>query len=140
MNERKPYVKPLGLALSLIPVALFIVIFILSSDIRGYKKLLDDYYGAIQREDASALAACYEQGAPDIQALLVTLSADENAGYDTEEYKNLLVRHSVQASEKQASSDYTLTVEVLVSAEEHSNRTTQELQVKKTGGGWKIAG
>lgn len=142
MSKNKSFGKISGIVLCILSIILFIVILVISSDIRGYTKLLDKYYLSIQRGTASDFDSSYENS-ENIKLDDIRIALLDNKKVDTAEdyFKGAIVKYKINDSENTStdiSTEYNLNLTVTVSIDDDSYKTVQELTVGKIDGKWKI--
>ena len=101
MSNKKAVGKIFGMILCVLSVVIFVVIFIFSSDIRGYKKLLDKYYLSIQRGEDKSFSEYYAKGVDiKLDDIRSTLLADNKAKNNDDYFKNAVIKYKIEDSKK----------------------------------------
>ena len=152
MSNKKAVGKIFGMILCVLSVVIFVGIFIFSSDIRGYKKLLDKYYLSIQRGEDKSFSEYYAKGVDiKLDDIRSTLLADNKAKNNDDYFKNAVIKYKIEDSKKLSNAVttdsekmdnmtkvYSLKIEVTINTDKGSIKTIQIVNIGKIDSKWKI--
>lgn len=141
MNQYKSFSKTLGMLLCVLAVAAYIGLLVVSSDVRGYKKLMDNYCTAVQRGDSAKFSELLaDSQGTSIDTVLADISGESGATFGKESFKSLVLRYKIDEAEKLGEGVYRLSLDFTLSTKEKTYRAERVLTVQKNNGHWEAAG